>query len=124
MDEKESQLDRICSAHTDLFANIKVLMNQQISICGDLKDLRTDIRNAIDLAQEGIVQNTKNLAIVEQKLTNHIANQERDDLAVEQREKILYNLVGYKNRIIGAMGVFAFILTIYGVIIYSKLTGG
>jgi len=89
-----------------------------------MKEIKKDIRDAIALAQDGIVQNTKDIALIQQQWKLHSEDHEKENEALKERNKTLYGIVGLKNRAIGAVGLIGVILTVYGVIIFTKLTGG
>lgn len=107
-DNEQTPCNLTCPVHTELFSSIKVLINQQTTVCDDIKEIRTDIRDAIALAQEGIVQNTKDAALLKQRV----------DQLYDERP-VLFKVVSYKNRVIGAFGVVGILLTVFGLKIFG-----
>lgn len=108
-DENDSCRHEQCPQHVQLFSDVKLSISKLDEMHGDIKCLRGDIHEAVLLAQEGIVKNAKDTAVLQEQMK-----------IIWGERPILFKVVGYKNRVIGAFGVVAFVLTVFGL----KLFGG
>ena len=97
-----------CSVHTDLFSEVHTVISKQEVMHDDIKGLRNDIHDAVALAQEGIIQNAKDIALLQAKVEQ-----------LYEERPILFNIVSYKNRFIGAIGLIVFVLGIFGLKIFD-----
>jgi hypothetical protein len=72
----------------------------------DIKGLRSDVQNSV-------VQNTKDIALLNQRVKQ-----------LYDERPLLFKVISYKNRVIGALGIIAFVLVIYGLDIFKVITIG
>ena len=104
--------ERKCNEHNDMAVSCR-----QIGIMHEILDRldkRTDcfdtkLDNAIQMANDGIVQNAKDIALMQQQMKQ-----------LYDERPILFNMVSYKHRIIGGFGVIGVLLGIYGFKIFTQ----
>ena len=104
--------DHKCSEHQGLAiscAKIEIMHETLNKIDEKIDEFNKKLDEAVQLAQDGIVQNAKDIALMQ-----HQVKQLYED------RPVLFNMVSYKNRIIGGFGVVGVLLGIYGFKIFTQ----
>jgi len=116
-----------CDQHLDMAkscAKIDLMHEILNNIDNKIDKFDNKLEGAVKLAQDQIVQNTTDIALMVQRIDEINREREGESEEREKERKILYSLVSHKNRVGAIIGFITFVLLLYGLDIFKIIKFG